>query len=44
MNPESFKFCFMIMSLHVSKTLRTLLVSVAQVTCEKVKEKKGGNV
>ena len=31
MNPESFRFCLIIISLHVSKTLRTLLVSVAHV-------------
>ena len=41
MNPESFKFCFMIMSLQVSKTLRTLLVSVAQVTYKKDKKDRG---
>jgi hypothetical protein len=31
-NPESFKFCFIIMSLQVSKTCLTFFVSVAHVT------------
>ena len=33
MNPDSWRFCFRMMSLHAPNTTRTLRVSVAHVTC-----------